>query len=141
MSPRQLMAPAGFGRFALVGLSGVGVDMAVMHWLTSAQGWDVLTSKVVAGELALLNNFLWNDVWTFAGRGGGPGWSSRLLRFHGICLGGFILGTALTWVFWRLGDLPIPMANAAAILVGCAWNYAGSRRWGWRTSRGEEVVA
>ncbi len=28
-------------------------------------GWDLTLSKVIAAEVALINNFAWNEVWTF----------------------------------------------------------------------------
>jgi dolichol-phosphate mannosyltransferase len=54
-------------RFGLVGLSGVFVDMTVLYLLhdPSGLGWGLTRSKIVAAELAILNNFLWNDRWTF----------------------------------------------------------------------------
>lgn len=58
-------------KFCLVGGSGVAVDMLVLHALASPRwlGWDLTLSKVLAAEVAICNNFLWNDVWTFRGLG------------------------------------------------------------------------
>ena len=56
-----------FLRFALVGASGVVVDMALLFLLSDprALGFGLTRSKIVAAELAIINNFLWNDAWTF----------------------------------------------------------------------------
>ncbi len=54
-----------FVKFCLVGGSGVVVDMAVLHVLAVWLGWNVALSKVGSAETAMLNNFLWNEVWTF----------------------------------------------------------------------------
>ena len=52
---------------AVVGLSGVAIDMGLL-WLLSdpaALGWGLTRSKLIAAESAIVNNFLWNDLWTF----------------------------------------------------------------------------
>ena len=63
-----------FLRFALVGASGVVVDMAMLFLLSDprALGFGLTRSKVVAAELAIINNFLWNDAWTFRDLGRRP---------------------------------------------------------------------
>jgi putative flippase GtrA len=45
----------------------VFVDMTVLYLLhdPSSLGWALTRSKVVAAELAIVNNFFWNDRWTF----------------------------------------------------------------------------
>ena len=133
MIATSLLPSGRFIRFALVGLSGVAVDMALMQFLTSVLGWTVLPAKVAAGEAALLNNFLWNDVWTFSGSTGprSSRWV-RLARFHLVCMGGFFLGTTLAWILWHQARLPVPIANAFAISACAVWNFAGASRWGWR---------
>ena len=56
-----------FLRFAVVGLSGVIVDMGLLFLLSDPTmlGWGLTRSKLLAAEAAIINNFLWNDVWTF----------------------------------------------------------------------------
>src|SRR5579859_685452 len=57
------------GQFCLVGGTGVVVDMWVLWALASPGmlGWNLSLSKVSATEVAIFNNFLWNDLWTFRG--------------------------------------------------------------------------
>ena len=40
---------------------------AVLYLLSDPQtlGWGLTRSKVIAASTAILNNFLWNDAWTF----------------------------------------------------------------------------
>lgn len=54
-------------KFALVGLSGVGVNMAVYTFLTF-QGTNFLIAAGCAFGVAVINNFVWNTLWTFQGR-------------------------------------------------------------------------
>ncbi|UKO97472.1 glycosyltransferase [Nostoc sp. UHCC 0870] len=55
-----------FLRFGLVGLSGVFVDMGILYLLSdpSTLALPLTRSKIIAGEIAIFNNFLWNDAWT-----------------------------------------------------------------------------
>ncbi|WP_245824039.1 GtrA family protein [Sporomusa malonica] len=54
-------------KFAVVGLSGVGVNMAVYTFLTSF-GTNFLIAAGFAFGVAVTNNFVWNVLWTFKGR-------------------------------------------------------------------------
>ena len=56
-------------KFCLVGGSGLVVDMLVLHLFASPGwlAWNLTLSKVIAAEVAMFNNFLWNDGWTFRG--------------------------------------------------------------------------
>src|SRR5580704_11424457 len=56
-----------FLRFAMVGLSGVVVDMGLLYLLSDPRtlAWGLTRSKLAAAEVAIINNFLWNDAWTF----------------------------------------------------------------------------
>ncbi|MFM7790024.1 MAG: GtrA family protein, partial [Microcystis panniformis] len=83
---------ARFLRFSLVGLSGVFVDMSILYLLAdpSTLAWDETRSKIIAAEVAIINNFLWNDRWTFGDLSTGQNrWQQRLkrfLKFNLICL-------------------------------------------------------
>ena len=46
-----------FAKFCLVGASGVGVDMLVLHCLAQSLGWNVSLGKLCSAEAAMLNNF------------------------------------------------------------------------------------
>jgi len=52
-------------RFLLVGLSGVGVNMAVLWLLVGRMGLRPLPAAALAVETSIWSNFLLNDIWTF----------------------------------------------------------------------------
>ena len=62
-----------YAQFCFVGSSGVVVDMGLIWLLASPAmlGWNLTLSKVIAAEVAIFNNFFWNDVWTFRDLGSG----------------------------------------------------------------------
>ena len=57
-----------YGKFCVVGGSGVLVDMAVLGLVAGVLGWNLSVAKVLAAETAIVNNYTWNDRWTFWGR-------------------------------------------------------------------------
>lgn len=126
-----------FFRFGLVGGSGVLVDMAVLYLLhdPSRLGLPLVISKVVSAQLAMINNFTWNETWTFADRRGArsaPGpLVKRFLRFELICLAGLLLNLGvLTLCVKRLG-MHYLLGNVIAIAVSTAWNFLLNLRWNW----------
>jgi dolichol-phosphate mannosyltransferase len=56
-----------FIKFCLVGGSGVFVDMGVLFLLADPRclGLNITLSKICAAEAAMINNFVWNELWTF----------------------------------------------------------------------------
>jgi len=123
--------------FCAVGGSGLLVDMALFHVLHTRAGWPLEVSKLLAAETALLNNFIWNDRWTFGHRRPGTDapWPRRLFRFHVICLSGIVLATLLLGLLHRWAGIHAELANLAAIVLVSGWNFGWSRLWGWAPDR------
>ncbi|MBW4558600.1 MAG: glycosyltransferase [Trichormus sp. ATA11-4-KO1] len=127
-----------FLRFGLVGLSGVFVDMAILYLLSdpTTLALPLTRSKIIAGEIAIFNNFLWNDAWTFADVSmKQQQWHQRLkrlLKFNIICLAGLGLNVlVLNLVF----NFIIPnryIANLIAIAVATIWNFWINFKLSWR---------
>jgi dolichol-phosphate mannosyltransferase len=129
-----------FLRFALVGASGVVVDMAVLFLLSDPRslGFGLTRSKVVAAELAIINNFLWNDAWTFrdlVGAQRGPHHKfRRLLKFNAICGIGLVLNVLLLNIQFNVFHINRYVANLVAIGVVTAWNFWLNLKLSWRDS-------
>lgn len=127
-----------FARFAAVGLGGVVVDMGLFCALSDPRlfGWGLVASKLVAAEVAILHNFLWNDAWTFADRVAAPGSGlsrlQRLLRFNLVCGAGLALSVGILGVLCERLGVSRYLANAVAIAVVTLWNFSLSLRLGWR---------
>jgi dolichol-phosphate mannosyltransferase len=130
-----------FVRFGLVGLSGLGVDMGMLHFAYGMLGLGLTRSAVFAGELAILNNFLWNDVWTFRDlsqrqRGMRPR-MKRLLKFNIVCLMGLILKVMLLNLLYNGLHLNAYAANLLAIAAVTVWNFWINLKLSWRVTEVE----
>jgi dolichol-phosphate mannosyltransferase len=132
-----------FVRFAVVGLSGVVVDMGLLFLLSdpSMLGWGLTRSKLIAAEFAIVNNFIWNDTWTFRDIASHQrGFRHRLHRFYKfqlICLGGLLLNTVLLNVQFNLLGMNRYLANAVAIAIVTAWNFWLNFKLSWRAAEPE----
>lgn len=130
-----------FVRFGVVGLSGVVVDMVILYLMHSTLGLPLTRSKIVAAEVAIINNFIWNDAWTFADISMlQQGWSARLkrfLKFNLVCLAGLVLNVLVlnviyNWVF----DQRWPyLANLVAIAIVTFWNFWLNLKLSWRVTQ------
>ena len=120
-----------FIRFALVGGSGVAINMLVLWLLHDELGFPLSRSSVVAISLAILNNFVWNNFWTFGARGIQP---RRLAQFVIVSLVGMAINLVVLNALVAAG-LHYAVANLAGILVATAWNFYANARWTWGPRR------
>jgi dolichol-phosphate mannosyltransferase len=131
---------ARFIRFALVGFSGVFVDMGLFYLLSdpSQLGWGLTRSKALAAEAAIINNFLWNDAWTFGDLVGKQRGLShklhRLLKFNIVCAIGLGLNIALLNVQFNWLHINRYVANLVAIAIVTLWNFWINMKLSWRDS-------
>jgi dolichol-phosphate mannosyltransferase len=126
-----------FVQFCVVGGSGVIVDMAVL-WLLAdphRQLVNVSLAKALAAETALINNFLWNNWWTFRDRKlageRAAVWWKRLLKFNVICGLGIGFSVLLINLFYRRFGWNLYVSNFLAIFLVTLWNFGMNARFNW----------
>jgi putative flippase GtrA len=127
-----------------VGLSGVVVNLGVLHLLAGVLGLPEIASSALAIEASILWNFVFHDAITFRDRRAAARATvtGRLLRYHGVSLVGalvqlctFVLAAlALSRASGRadLGALRYA-AQAAGIAAAFVWSFGGSMRFAWAT--------
>ncbi len=132
-----------FLRFGAVGLSGVFVDMAVLYLLhdPSTLGWGLTRSKVIAAEAAIINNFIWNDAWTFSDMSSQQqGWRKRLkrlLKFNIVCLVGLVLNVLLLNFLYNTLGVHYQIGNLIAIAIVTFWNFWINLKLSWRVTESD----
>ncbi|MBD2603952.1 glycosyltransferase [Scytonema hofmannii FACHB-248] len=139
---QRINFPVGrFIRFGLVGLSGVFVDMTLLYLLSdpTTLALPLTRSKIIAGEIAILNNFLWNDVWTFADVSSEQHeWGQRMkrfLKFNVICLAGLALNVVVLNIVFNFIIQNRYIANLIAIAVATIWNFWVNLKLSWRVTQ------
>jgi dolichol-phosphate mannosyltransferase len=127
-----------FLRFGAVGLSGLVVDMGMLYLLYEVGGLPLTRSAIVAAELAILNNFFWNDRWTFGDLAKSQGrWQQRvkrLIKFNVICLMGLVLKILLLNLLFNVLGLNPYVANFIAIGAVTLWNFWINLKLSWRVT-------
>ena len=102
----RLSLSARFIQFCLVGFSGLFVDLTVFSLLRKGLELGLTRSTILSAEVAIINNFLWNDLWTFRDISSRqPGKRQRLkrfIKFNFVCLAGVILQTLLVNTFFAI---------------------------------------
>ena len=122
-------------RFGLVGLSGIFVNMGLLYALTEIAGLYYLVSAAIAIELSIVNNFIWNDVWTFKSsrdlRFGRR--IQRFLSFQAVSVGGLAINMVVLYLLADIAGVYYLVANLVGIFVAFAWNYMVNRHFTWKT--------
>lgn len=128
-----------FLRFGVVGFSGLAVDMAVFFLLFTSLGLGLTTSNVLSAETAIINNFIWNDAWTFADFAKQQqGWGARFkrfIKFNTICLAGLVLNTLLVNLLFNVFGINAFLAKLIAIALVTAWNFWLNLKLSWRSTQ------
>jgi len=124
-------------RFGVVGATGIAVDMAVLFILSDPRMLAINLSlgKVLAAEIALISNFIWNELWTFGDISAAQNrWRDRLQRlvkFNLICVAGIGLSLVLLNIQVRLIAVNVYLGNLIAILIVSVWNFGMNLKFGW----------
>jgi dolichol-phosphate mannosyltransferase len=129
-----------FLRFIAVGLSGLAIDMLILYLLTDASTLNLpLTrSAIVAGEIAIINNFFWNDRWTFrdlaSQQTGRRQMMRRFLKFNLVCLMGLILKALILNLLFNFVFHNQYISNFLAIACVTLWNFWINLKLSWRVT-------
>ncbi len=109
-------------KFALVGFSGVGVNLLV-YLAALSFGCPYLLAAVLAFAVAVTNNFVWNAAWTFRGRAGGKGIPLKYLSFFAISTVNLGVNLLLLRLLVESAALDPGFAQVAAIAAVSAANF------------------
>ncbi len=115
-----------------VGASGVAVLWLVLHVLSDILGVPALAAYAAAIEASIINNFAWNHLLVFRGRGEGKSLARRLAEYHGAVALGAVINYAVFSILYGLLGVWKYAASLAGIVLGWAANYLMSehRVWG-----------
>ncbi len=114
-------------RFGIVGLVGTGVNLAVLELLHGQLGLPFTRSSAAATEVAIVSNYLGNELWTFHHRRLSL---RRLLQFNLTMLVGAAIQVGAATLLKEF--IPYLLAQAVGIAIGSAVNFAFNFGWTWR---------
>jgi dolichol-phosphate mannosyltransferase len=135
-----LLQISSFFRFCVVGSTGVVIDMAFLFLLSDPRTlhWGLTRSKILAAEAALLNNFIWNDAWTFGHIARHQNTFGqrvkRFLKFNAICSLGIFFNVVILNIEFNFFHMNRYLANLVAIGLVTLWNYKTNKEFSWRVT-------
>lgn len=154
LSPMAKVMPAQFTKFAVVGSSGVLVNLGVMGVIISLTPYRDWHASTVATFVATVNNYVFNNFWTFRDRAHSGG---KFVRRYIYYLIASLFGLAVTtsmfaMVSWTLAQilgrtsstLQTPLlllCQLLAILSGTLLNYALNKTMTWPKADGHSTVS
>jgi dolichol-phosphate mannosyltransferase len=125
------LLPARFFLFAGVGVTGLGVHLAVLWTAFGITRSNFLASQIVATFAAMTSNFFINNAFTYADQRlrGRRLWRG-LLSFYVACgIGSFINVAIAEWLFFK--SVSYWAAGLAGALVAALWNFFTTASFTW----------
>lgn len=124
-----------FIKFAIVGTSGVLVNMGLLYALTRYFSMRIEFASPIAIETSILTNFLINNYWTFQKRNTQVTFLNRIFRYHLVTgLAGIINYLTLILLVSLLGINDM-IANLIGIAIGTIINYSLNSLWTWKKEK------
>lgn len=119
-------------RFAAVGLINTGIDMAVFSIALFWLGINLVIANTIAYSVAIINSYLMNKYWTFAGRSASNISTREFILFLFFNLGGLALSNVTVFL---LAKYVVPLiAKLGAVGVTFIWNYLTIRKFVFRSA-------
>ncbi|MDQ3881315.1 MAG: GtrA family protein [Chloroflexota bacterium] len=114
-----------------MGLAGIAVNQTALLLATEGLGWHYLLSALLATQLSSSFNFVGNQYWAFAGRGGRrPVWL-RYLSFLALNNATLALRVPLLWLLTEVAGIGYGWSNLVSLGVLFALRFAVSDGWVW----------
>ena len=129
LAPRER---ARLSKFLLVGGTGLLVNSLALLLLVQWAQLPLVLASALSAELGIINNFYWNDRWTF--RRTQLSWL-RFARFNLVSLVGLFITTGTLWVLVGHLRLYYLAANLLGIGLAMAWNFVANSWWTWGGAR------
>jgi dolichol-phosphate mannosyltransferase len=108
----------------------------VFYLLRTFLGLALTLSSILSSEIAIINNFLWNDAWTFAdtskGQMGICQRIKRFLKFNCICLVGMFLNASIVNLLFDVFCINEYLAKLIAIVMVTLLNFWLNSKLSWR---------
>ncbi|MFI8181271.1 GtrA family protein [Actinacidiphila glaucinigra] len=113
-------------RYALVGGSGVVLDLVAFLLLFNVLGLDEQVANIISTSLGITNNFVLNAIFTFDKR---DRLFVRFLRFYAVGLTGIALTYVLFQIFTSGLGIDANIVKAGSLPLVLATQFVLNRKW------------
>jgi len=115
-----------------VGGMGVLVNSVALFLLYEVARLPLAVASVLSTGLAIVNNYVWNDRWTFRR---GRFSLRRFLRFGSVSLVGLGITVLVLSLLVMRARIDYRLANLAGIGLATVWNFSANVMWTWGGQR------
>ncbi|MBN2426432.1 MAG: GtrA family protein [Calditrichaceae bacterium] len=126
-------------KFAVVGLSGVLVNMGLLYILTEYAHLFYMVSSVIAIEVSILTNFFMNDLWTWKDRVK-QSWIKRIIKYHSVSFGALIANWIALVILTEWFGVYYMISNLIGICLGMVINFVLNDIWTFRDSGAKDSL-
>jgi dolichol-phosphate mannosyltransferase len=121
-------------KFALVGLSGVVVNMGFLVFFTEILKIVYWISSIIAIELSIIGNFFLNDLWTWKDRSKKE-FRYRFTQYHiSVGLTAVLVNWLLLIILTEIFGMYYLLSNLIGIIVGTLSNFILNDVWTFQKS-------
>jgi dolichol-phosphate mannosyltransferase len=125
-------------KFGIVGISGIVVNLCILFLLVEFFALNKDLASPIAIEISILNNFIWNDLWTFRSvedQEVSRRWH-RLVAFNIVSVGGAVINFGIFLMLTSWFAIYYLVAQLIGILIAFIWNFLVNRRVTWKRTQG-----
>jgi dolichol-phosphate mannosyltransferase len=121
-------------KFGLVGGSGIIVNMGIFYLANEMAGITYKISSLFAYELSILNNYFWNNLWTWKDRviEGSKKKQIRFLKYHLITGLSAVINYIILLTSVEVFGLNKYLGNLIGIFIGMGINFILNHFWTFR---------
>jgi putative flippase GtrA len=127
-----------FAKFCVVGMSGTLVDFGILTALKELAHMPTLPANIISFSTAMVNNFIWNYIWTFRDIRGKKIFLV-FIQFAVISVIGLVLNSAIVVLLEKPLNSLFTRPNTGylaakflATIVVLLWNFFANRLWTFR---------
>ncbi len=115
-------------KFAIVGASGVIVNMGLLYVFTEYFKLYYMLSSVIAIELSIITNFVLNDIWTWNDRTKQI-WIKRVVKYHFVSMGALVANWLVLVGLTEGFGIYYMLSNLIGICTGMIINFVLNDLW------------
>ena len=120
-------------KFGIVGILGIVINLGILFLLVEFFTLNKDLASPLAIEFSILNNFFWNDLWTFGSiedQKVSSRWH-RLFAFNIVSVGGAAINYGIFLVLTTWFAVYYLTAQLIGILIAFGWNFLINRHFTW----------
>lgn len=117
-----------FLKFAIVGLVGTFINIAVLYVLTEYFGVYYIFSAVVSFVISMTHNFLLNKIWTFKEPLKSE-FRKKYVQFSLVSIMALMINLFFLYIFTEIIGVYYILSQLIAIGIALIINFLGNRKW------------